>query len=318
MISTDIQTLSPDELRAVSDVSSNQAYVLGPTDVIALTVYQHPELSVPALGGSTVLAGALITGDGTVGLPLIGSVHVGGLTLDQAQQLISQDYSQYLNQVNATLTLVEAQSLRYYLLGAFTEPGIKYPVHTLTLLEALALGGSVDLMNADLYQAYVAQGDVKLPVDMHALLVNGDLSQNITLASNDVIVIPSSATENAFVFGAVGKPGAVPFQGGHMSLLQSLSVAGLDLPNYTAAGLNNVHIIRSAGRTGEFIVVNAQAILDGKAGSFDLVPGDIVFVPPTSVASWNQVLNMLLPSLTTVADILNPFVSIKYLSQHNN
>jgi polysaccharide export outer membrane protein len=178
----------------------------------------------------------------------------------------------------------------------------------------MALGGGVDLSTADLYPAYVAQGNVKLPIDMHALLVNGDLSQNITLASNDLIVVPSSATENAFVFGAVGKPGLVQFEAGHLSLLQALSVADLDLPNYTSARLSDVRVIRSAGRDGEFIVVNADLILQGKAASFDLEPGDIVFVPPTPVASWNQVLDMLLPSLTTVADILNPFVSIRYLS----
>jgi polysaccharide export outer membrane protein len=56
-------------------------------------------------------------------------------------------------------------------------------------------------------------------------------------------------------------------------------------------------------------------ILDGQATSFALEPGDIVFVPPTDIATWNEVLDQLLPSLQTVSDILNPFVSLKYLRQ---
>jgi polysaccharide export outer membrane protein len=313
VLSSQTETLTPDEMRVVSDTKADGAYRLGPDDAISVTVYLHPELDVPTQGLTGNLDGALITSDGTIELPLIGSVHLGGLTLVQAQALLTKDYSQYVNNAKVAIELQAAQSLRYYLLGAFQSPGIKYPVHQMTLLEALALGGSVDIASADLYQAYVAQGSVKLPVDLYALLINGDLSQNVLLASGDAIVIPSSASENAFVFGAVGKPGPEPFQSGSLSLLQALASAGLDLTNYTNARLVRIHIIRAQGKSAEFLIVDARAILDGKATSFALQPGDIVFVPPTEVATWNQVLTQLLPSLQTVSDVLNPFVSIKYL-----
>jgi hypothetical protein len=60
--------------------------------------------------------------------------------------------------------------------------------------------------------------------------------------------------------------------------------------------------------------VDATAIMNGEAAPFELAPGDVVFVSPTGFASWNQALGMLLPSLQTVAGILEPFVQIKYLS----
>jgi polysaccharide export outer membrane protein len=315
VLSSQTETLSPDEMRVVSDTKADGAYRLGPDDTISVTVYLHPELTVPVQGVSSTSGGALITSDGTVELPLIGSVHLGGLTLVQAQALLTKSYSEYVNDPKVAIELQSAQSLRYYLLGAFADPGVKYPVHQMTLLEALALGGTVDIATADLYQAYVAQGSVKLPVDLHALLINGDLSQNVLLASGDAIVIPSSASENAFVFGAVGKPGPEPFQSGSLSLLQALASAGMDLTNYTNARLARIHIIRAQGRSAEFLIVDARAIMDGKATSFALEPGDIVFVPPTEIATWNEVLNQLLPSLQTVSDVLNPFVSLKYLRQ---
>jgi len=317
IISSQTEALSPDELRRVTDKSIDGAYRLGADDIISVTVYLHPELSVPQPGSTSTVGGALITSDGSVELPLIGSVKLGGLTLAQANAQVTKDYSQYLNDPKVAIELQQAQSLRYYLLGEFTTPGVKYPVHQLTLLEALALGGSVDVDKADLYQAYVAQGTVKLPVDLHALLVDGDLSQNIPLAPGDAIVVPSSAAENAFVFGAVGKPGAIAFNNGALSLLQALAGADLDLANYTNARLARIHVIRAHGKSAQFFIVDARLILDGQAQNFTLEPGDIVFVPPDGIASWNQVLTELLPSLTTVADVLQPFVSIRYLQTTN-
>ncbi len=317
VLSAQSESLTPDEMRVVSDPVADGAYRLGPDDVISVTVYLHPELDVPVPGAAGTNGGALITSDGQVQLPLIGSAQLGGLTLLQAQSTLAAAYAAYVVNPKVAIELQQAQSLRYYLLGAFAAPGVKYPVHQLTLLEALALGGSVNIPDADLYQAYVAQGKVKLPVDLDALLLGGDLTQNITLASGDVIVIPTSSSENAFVFGAVGKPGPVPFQPSGLSLLQALASAGLDLPDYTAARLSRVHVIRAHGPSAEFYIVDAALILNGNAASFALRPGDIVFVPPTGVATWNEVLSQLLPSLQTISGVLNPFVSLKYLQQKN-
>lgn len=315
IISVETQTLTPDEIAQITGGTDNGAYVLGPNDVISVNVYSHPDLSVPnplQYGNS---GGALITSDGTVQLPLIGNAAVGGLTLPQAQQKLQVAYATYVVNPKVAVEIQEAQSLRYYLLGAFTSPGVKYPAHQLHLLDALALGGSVDISGADLYQAYVAQNSVKLPVDLHALLVNGDMSQNVTLAPGDAIVIPTSANENAFVFGSVSKPGAVPFQSGALSLLQALSDAGLDLTSMTNGKLGQVRVIRSQGVNAQYFVVNAAMIEDGKAAPFQLQPGDVVYVPANAIGTWNQAISALLPSLQAVSGILNPFVDIKYLRQ---
>ena len=116
------------------------------------------------------------------------------------------------------------------------------------------------------------------------------------------------------MFGAVGKPGAVPFQSGTLSLLQALSVANLDLQNYTWAELSQVRVIRSHGASADFMIVDAAKILHGDALPFPLQPGDVVFVPPNGIGTWNQVIAALLPSLQTVSGVLNPFVAIAYLS----
>jgi hypothetical protein len=75
-----------------------------------------------------------------------------------------------------------------------------------------------------------------------------------------------------------------------------------------------VHVIRSEGDHGELFVVDVAAIMEGEAAPFELAPGDVVYVPPTGLTTWNEVIGMLLPSLQTVAGVLEPFVQIKYLS----
>jgi len=311
---TQTQTLTQDEIMRAMSGAIGGPYILGPNDLLGITVYEHPELSVPA--PSSPIPGALITGDGTVSLPLVGEVQLAGLSVSQAEALLDNAFGQYVKGASVNLQLIKPDSMRYYLLGAFNDPGVKYPGKTMSLLEALALGGSVNMAQADLYQAYVANGDQKLPIDLHALLAEGDLSQNFVLASGDAIVVPTAADENAYVFGAVGKPGPVPFDAGALSLLQAISAAGMDLTSYTDARLSDVRVIRAEGDRATFMVVDAQKILEGQAMPLALQPGDIVFVPPTAVATWNQVLSQLLPSLQTVATGLQPFVSIRYLQRN--
>jgi polysaccharide export outer membrane protein len=278
----------------------------------------HPELSIPEAGAGAINGGVMITNEGTVDLSLIGSVRLAGLTIDEAQTLLQQAYASHIQKADVSVQLVSPKSLRYYLLGDFSQPGVKFPERQMALLDALSLGGNINISDADLCQAYVAMGTQKLPIDLRALLIDGDLSQNVMLSPGATIVIPPASEEKAFVFGSVGKPGAIDFEGGSLSLLQALAEAGMDLNSYTNAELSQIRIIRSHGAAADFLIVDAQKILQGGAASFPLEPGDIVFVAPTMVASWNQTLNMLLPSLSTVSGLLNPFVSIKYLSQHNN
>jgi polysaccharide export outer membrane protein len=109
----------------------------------------------------------------------------------------------------------------------------------------------------------------------------------------------------------------VQFVGGSLSLLQALSDAGMGLSNITQARFSDVHIIRAGGTAAQLIVVDARATLHGQAADFPLQPGDIVYVPPTAFASWNQAIDQVLPSLDAVSALLNPFVSIAYLSRRN-
>lgn len=306
--------LSPATLKRL--LHQSITYHLGAGDVVSVSVYLHPELSVPApMASAAGLAGAIVTNGGNIQLPLLGVVQVAGMTTSQLQAQITHLYAHYIIDPKVSVQLQVAHSIRYYLLGEFIKPGLVYSDRPLNLLEAMALGGSVNLTDADLRGAYVVQNGQKLPINFHKLILAGNLQQNIPLKTGDTIVVPSISTMRVYVFGAVSKPGPVPFPNGRLTLLQAISDAGMNTNSLTTAQLSEVRVIRSEGASGQFYVVNARRILEGKAAPFYLKSGDIVYVPQTAISSWNQTIQLLLPSLQTIGAVLNPFVSIKYLQQ---
>jgi polysaccharide export outer membrane protein len=152
-------------------------------------------------------------------------------------------------------------------------------------------------------------------------LHDGDQRQNVWLAPGDTLYVPDIAQQNVFVFGAVKTPGAISIKNGQLFLPQAVAAAG-GLGTTSLGGLGesgydpNVRIIRYISQTrGELIVVNLDKILAGEAKPFALTDGDIVYVPKSKVATWNEAVNELLPTLQMFGAILNPFVQMKFLQQ---
>lgn len=325
VLSRKAEQLDPALLDDAIGGREGEAYRVGAGDTVLVAVYGHPELSIAPYAGAHPspeggrLAGLVIDNDGTIQFPLIGSVSVAGKTTEQLRAFLQQELAVYVKEPKVTVQVVFTGSIRYYLLGQFSDPGLKYSDRPVRLLEAMSLGGSVQLERASLRTAYVARGKRRLPIDFRRLVLEGDLSQNIKLRSGDIILVPDKTSEQAFVFGGAAggnaRGGPVPFINGRLTLLQALAHSGFGFRDSAQGRLSETRVIRSAGDRGELFVVDAERILDGDAGPFELVPGDVVFVPPTGLTNWNQALEQLLPTLQTISGLLAPFVQIKYLSE---
>ena len=110
-------------------VSEN--YILKPSDVISLEVYQEADLN----------KSARIQGDGSVALALIGKVKVAGMTAGEAQSLIIDLYNRdYLVDPQISLLVVEFSPRVIHILGSVNNPGVVPipPDRDLTLTEAIA------------------------------------------------------------------------------------------------------------------------------------------------------------------------------------
>ena len=318
------ETLEPEVFKQAVGAGEYDAYRVGPGDALLVAVYNHPELAIGTYAGVGMgmgrVPGFQVDNDGTIQFPLIGAVQVAGKTANQLRVYLEERLGAYWHEPKVTVQVAFHGSIRYYLLGQFTDPGLKYSDRPLRLMEALSLGGSVVLERASLQSAYIARNGKRLPIDFQRLVRDGDLKHNIPLRTGDVVVVPDNASEQAYVFGGVtgdsGTRGVVRFVNGRLDILQALSQAGFGFRERSDGILAETHVIRSHGDEGTLFVVDVERIIHGDAANFHLMPGDIIFVPTTWVTDWNNALRQLLPTLQTISGLLSPFVQIRYLERN--
>ena len=243
-------------------------YVIGAADVLFISVLGNKDLD-------TVSS---VTPGGKISFPLVGDVQAAGLTAEELADRLMRALSEKIKSPVVSVSLREINSYRVYVLGGVARPGVLSSKSEITLLQALALAGGVT-PGADLTLGYVARGNRRLDADFRTLVMQGDLSQNIILKPEDVVVVPTSPKNAVFVMGEVRNPGTIPLEpeGGY-TILQLLARAGgfsqFAKPSRTV-------IIREEGSGKQIIPVDVQKIMDNPQGAKDVVlkPGDVVFVP---------------------------------------
>ncbi|MEZ2239786.1 polysaccharide biosynthesis/export family protein [Microcoleus sp.] len=194
---------------AVPTTSSvrSEVYTLGAGDRIQLDIFNVPEYSGPN-GQHQVQA------DGSLSLPLIGSVSVYGMTLEQAANSVKGRYGQYLKRPWITLKLLAPRPLQIAIAGEINRPGA-YTISSTagpggtaeqmgtqmpTISRALRLAGGIT-QSADVRQIKIRRpqrnaAEQIISVDLWELLQNGDLRADMTLRDGDTIFIPTVTSLN--------------------------------------------------------------------------------------------------------------------------
>ena len=175
--------------------NSYYEYRIVPHNRLSVLVYNHPELSTRDLASDVapdLERGILVSADGTINLPLIGTVQVAGLTAQEAANLLTNEYSKFIRNAHVTLDVLNK---RVYVMGEVREPGsINITNETLNLLEAIAdVGGFTDYAERNtikIIRGTTANPEVKT-VDLTDLRHMS--STNLTLYPNDVIYIAPNA-----------------------------------------------------------------------------------------------------------------------------
>jgi polysaccharide export outer membrane protein len=98
------------------------AYLIGPGDLLAITVYGRPELGSTAT--ATGPGGSRVDETGSVRLPLVGSITVAGFSVTQAEEQLRSAYLPLLKEPWITVNVVEHRSRPLYLFGNFNKSGI--------------------------------------------------------------------------------------------------------------------------------------------------------------------------------------------------
>jgi polysaccharide biosynthesis/export protein len=282
----DPRWLKPDE----------KPFRLGPGDRIEIEV----------IGDFTTMETTFVAPDGKIYYHLLDGTFVWGLTLPETKALLEKKLSRFINSPKVMIILRDIQSRRYWLLGRVVNSGI-YPIVTpTTIVEAIARSGGLMVAGftggtqelADLNHSFIMRNGRMLPVNFHALLREGDMSQNIYLQPDDFIYLPSSLSKEVYVLGAVNKPSTVPFMN-QVTVLAAISAAWGPVKG---ANLKQVAIIRGSLSSPKVAVIDYRALVTGQQQNIPLQARDIVYIPSRPYATARGIGSMVVETfIRTVA-----------------
>ena len=291
---------------SLNDSLQSDVYIIGPGDVLELNLFDAPELS-----------GALdVLNDGSVSLPLVGSVVLSGLTLQQASAWARELLSDQLLRPELQLKVLRPRPIRVSVVGAVERPGLYSltttesaqveggPSTTLsglpTLVDAIQKAGGIT-QQANLRAVQLQRRLPGTPVryklarvNLLDLVMEGDQLQNPYLFDGDTIKFdraeetPSEALELAAtnlspkvidvnVIGEVNNPGPLQLMA-NTPLVQAVLAAG-GLKNWRANG-GNVELLR-INRNGSAMLKRFRFEMGSSASSATNPPlrqGDTVRV----------------------------------------
>jgi polysaccharide export outer membrane protein len=247
-------------------------YRIGRQDLLEISVFGVDELD------QTVR----VSDDGSITMPLLGRLLVGGLTKGELEALIARLLEQgYVRDPQVTVFIKEYESKKIAVTGAVRSPGTYEMLGTKTLLEMISQAGGLDkdLGEEIFIFRQVEEGTTRrLSVDLRQLVYEADPELNLTLRPGDIIYVPTVEKVRIFVSGAVKNPDVyeVP-RNEAVTVLKAVTIAG---GTTDRAAEKKVQVIRTdANGERVTLVVNLRAIKRGKAEDPLLRKDDIVLVP---------------------------------------
>lgn len=228
---------------------------------------------------------------GRVDIPDVDSIEVVGLTLDEAKEKIQGRFRDHIKDVEVFVTYRDRLKSKVELAGLVQTPTV--PVDgKIRLFEVLAKAKIAP--QANLFMSYVVRDCKPLPLDLHQLVNQGDMSQNIVMRGGDKIFIANPSDATVMMMGEVGEPRPINLPYGFISLREALVVAR-GIP-YTG-DRNRIQVIRGNLQCPKIYVLSWKHIIHLPNDSLLLMPGDTVYVSAKPITEWNQFISQLFPSM---------------------
>ncbi|MCH1602945.1 MAG: SLBB domain-containing protein, partial [Luminiphilus sp.] len=285
LFSRDVSTFAPTD-----DAPVPESYRLGVGD----------QLIVQLFGKENEQLNLQIGRSGDVSFPKLGSITLSGLTFEDARDLINTRVEQQLIGVNAIVSMGRLRAINVFMAGEVSVPGAYSVSAMTTVTQALfQAGGVTDIGSLRSIQVRRA-GSVVATFDTYALLMKGDVSDDIRLQSGDVVFVPPY-TSVIDVEGELKRPMVYELAGGE-TMGDVLAMAGsftrdaypalsiltrqsdsLGLPQATTIDLSDASQLSLAAQDGDTLkvpkvgnLVTNSVSLKGavtRPGSYGWVPG---------------------------------------------
>jgi polysaccharide export outer membrane protein len=159
-------------------------YVIGPEDMLQITVWKNESLS----------RALPVRPDGKISLPLLHDVQAAGLTPMQLQEKLATALGEFMPNPEVSVTVSDVRSYRISVLGEVQKPGVLQLKSDTTVLEAIALaGGFRDFASPSKIVILRKNGDGqthKIPFNYNRVVKDNRGDGNVMLKSGDVVVVP--------------------------------------------------------------------------------------------------------------------------------
>ena len=249
----------PSALRAQTPAPAATEYRLGSGDVVRISVFQNPDLTLETR----------VTEAGIISYPLLGTIRVGGLSVTAAEKLIADGLrsGNFVKQPQVTLVMLQVRGNQASVLGQVNRPG-RYPIEVadMRLTDLLAMAGGTASIGAD---SVVVTGTrnsqpFRVELDLPMLFAAGGKDKDLLILNGDTVWVDRQPL--VYIYGEVQRPGPMRLERS-MTLMQSLATGGGLTQRGTEKGIR-VHRKTADGR-----VQVITPTLDDK-----LLDGDVVYV----------------------------------------
>ena len=255
------RTAAPVAAPAAPAVAATAApeYRLGAGDIVRITVYQNPDLTLETR----------IAESGIVSYPLLGQVVLGGRTVGAAERAIADGLrnGNFVRQPQVTVMLLQVRAHQASVLGQVNRPG-RYALEQtdLRLSDLLAMAGGVALGGADTVVLTGTRNGqpLRVELDLPALFAGGGRDKDLPVENGDVVWVDRQPL--VYIYGEVQRPGAMRLER-DMTLMQVLAAGG----GLTVRGTEKGIRVHRRGSDGKVQVM--QPGLDDRVKD-----GDVVYV----------------------------------------
>lgn len=292
-------------------------YKVGPQDVLLVTVWDHPEITLP-LGQyrQDAATGSVVDENGYLYFPHVGNIKVADKTISAVRTDLTTALDRVLQNPQVDVKVIAFRSQKVYIGGEVRNPGV-YPVTDVpyTLAEAINRAGGLN-PGADDSRFQLTRGGRTWMLDLQAVLAQPGAKGQLLLKDGDSLQVPNLQENPVYMMGELVRPGTAPLAHGKLTLAQAIQNSGGILG--TTADPRSIYVIRRGAKDDDVDVYHLDArnptamVL---ADRFPLRPRDIVYVDKGTVVRWGQVMSQILPTYT---GLLETATSVKYLGTSLN
>ena len=272
-------------------------YTIAPHDILAVTVWEHPELTAPTgqyRGPED--NGIPVRADGTIYYPYVGILSVAGRNVEQVRANLTERLRYNIKNPQLDVKVALYRGRRIYVTGMVQQPTtVAITDVPMRVQDAIAAAKGF-LEEADWSDVTLTRDGRVYKLDLLALYERGDVSQNWLLVDGDILNVGDRHRNRVFVLGEVKKQQTKVMTQGRMTLAEALGEA--EWFDLTAVKAAQIYVLR-----GNY---NAPAIFHLDASSpdalllatqFPLRPRDVIYISTTELTRWNRVMTQILPTL---------------------